>query len=160
MKKLSWWRWRALELAVALVIVVSILVLSNAAQWRYRANVPADNWFSVYAITVPNFKVGENPIITFDRRIKEPFLGFWVIEVERAEENGRFLAECSGSGINSYQVVDYLPKNSVTWDWFIGKRCDTLPVGEYRLRGSWTMKRDDWPEKVVVAYSNLFKVTP
>lgn len=157
-----WWRWRALELAVALAIVTCSILLTNSFQQRYRANVPADNWFAVHSIWVPDFHVGDNPTLTYDREIKEPFLGFWLIEVERAGESGRFLAVCSGSGINDYQVVDYVPKNSMTWEWFIGRRCPdgALVPGQYRLRGSWKMKRQDWPEKVVVAYSNLFKVLP
>jgi len=158
----TWWRYRALELTVALAFVASAIFFTNMIQQRLRVDIPADNWFVVNELYIPDFRVGENPTMTYDRRIKEPFLGFWVVEVERevTDEPGRFSLECSGSGVNDYQVADYIPKNTVTWDWFIGRHCEGLRVGKYRVRGSWKMRRPDWPDKEVVAYSNIFTVSP
>lgn len=155
----DFWRFRALEFTVALVIVTSSAYLVDKVQNRLRADIPAANWFVVNQLYVPDFKIGEDPNITYDRQIKEPFLGFWVVEVERQIEGGRFMLECSGSGVSDYQVSDYIPDNAVTLEWFVGKKCAELVEGPHRIRASWRMKRDDWPEKSVVAYSNIFEVT-
>jgi hypothetical protein len=158
---MSWnkfWRFRLMELGVAVGIVAGMAYVTDFIQQRFRADIPAENWFVVNDIYVPDFTVGGNPPMTYDRIIKEPFIGFWVVEVEREDGGGRFILECSGSGVNDYQVADYIPKNTVTWDWFIGRHCDLTTPGRYRLRASWKMRRYDWPEKTVVAYSNVFAV--
>jgi hypothetical protein len=156
--RVDFWRWRFVEATIALVILAVAVQLTGAVQMRLRADVPAENWFTVNAIFVPDFKRGENPTLTYDRTIKEPFRGFWVIEVERQVEDGKFQVECSGSGINDYEVMDYIPQNQVTWEWLIGQRCKDIPPGSYRVRGSWKMRRTDWPDKQIVKYSNLFQI--
>ena len=154
----AWLRYRLVELAVAFIIMASALYVTDYIQQRSRADVPAANWFTVNDIYIPDFKLGENPVMTYDRTIKEPFRGFWVIELERFLPDGRTVLECSGSGVNDYEVTDYIPENTVSFEWFIGKRCDLIPPGSYRIRGSWKMKRDGWPDKQVIRYSNLFTI--
>lgn len=157
MKRLSWWRWRALEVAAAVGIFASVIYISEAQRQRSRFNVPAENWFVVNQIYVPDHARGSNPEMTYDRSIKEPFQGFWVVEVQRLIPDGRFVLECSGSGVSDYELQDYIPNNTVTWDWFVGG-CKDVDPGTYRLRASWKMKRASWPEKDVVAYSNNFVI--
>lgn len=159
-RRADFWRWRMVEATIALVLLYLVIQLTGVITLRLRADVPADNWLTVNAIFVPDFKAGENPTVTYDRVVKEPFRGFWVIEVERQIEDGKFKVECSGSGINDYEVADYIPQNEVEWEWLIGHKCEHLPAGSYRLRGSWKMRRTDWPDKSVVKYSNLFQITP
>ena len=156
---LAWWRFRGIELAVAVGLFASSLYLIGYLQQRQRADVPAANWFTVNDIYIPDFKLGENPTITYDRTIKEPFEGFWVIEVERFLPDGRTVLECSGSGTNDYEVADYIPENAVSFEWFIGKRCENFQRGKYRLRASWKMRRDGWPDKQIIRYSNVFNIT-
>ena len=147
---------------MALAFVASTAFVAGLISQKLRSDIPAENWFVVNSIYVPDYRLGENPTMTYDRAIKEPFLGFWVIELEREVEGepGRFMLYCSGNGVNDYQVTDYIPKNTVTWQWFIGKSCTVTKPGRYRLRGSWRLRRPDWPDKNVVAYSNVFKVEP
>lgn len=154
------WRYRAAEFSVAVILFSSALYLTDYFQQRSRADVPAANWFTVNDIFIPDFRRGENPIITYDRTIKEPFEGFWVIEIERFLPDGRTILECTGSGTNDYEVANYIPENKVSFQWFIGKRCDAMPAGEYRMRGSWKMKRPGWPEKQIIRHSNVFRVLP
>jgi len=143
------------QLAVALVLSVPLMALVDRFRQEQREIIPASAWFEVNSIYVPSFLVGENPRITYDRAVKEPFRGFWVVEVQRKDpESNAFVLECHGSGVNDYEPADYIPQNSVTWEWFVGDKCADIPVGEYRLRVSWVMKRPNWPEKEVVAYSD------
>jgi len=147
-----------MELSAALVILISVLYLTDYVQMRQRADVPAANWFTVNDIYIPDHRADENPTITYDRTIKEPFRGFWVIEVERLLDDGKSVLECTGAGVNDYEIADYIPRNAVSFEWFIGRRCALLPPGSYRIRGSWKMKRPGWPDKQIVKYSNIFRI--
>lgn len=153
----TWWRYRALELAVALLLSISVMYLIENISDRRKAAVAATNWFTINKIFVPNHAAGSNPIITYDRTIKIPFRGFWVIEVQRRADDGSFTLECSGSGINDYDPADYIPNNQVRWAWFMD-RCENVTPGAYRLRASWIMRKPSWPDKQLVAYSNVFNV--
>jgi hypothetical protein len=156
--KLVWWRYRAAEFTLAVILLASALYLTDYVQQRSRADVPAANWFTVNDIYIPDFHAGENPTVVYDRTIKEPFRGFWVMEVERFDGEGKTILECTGAGVNDYEVTDYIPNNEVTFEWFLGKKCPDLEPGSYRIRGTWKMKRDGWPEKQIIKYSNEFKV--
>lgn len=160
LKNIAWWRFRALEFAVALGVVAAGMFISENIQMHRRVATPASSWFVVNQIYVPEHVEGANPDMNYDRTIKEPFQGFWVVEVQRLDATGSFILECSGSGVNDYEVSDYIPENTVSWDWFIGEKCRDIPPGEYQLRASWKLKRSGWPEKEVVTYSNVFKVSP
>jgi hypothetical protein len=157
----AWWRLRFIELAVAVVFGSSLIYLIGNINDQRKAGISAENWFTVNKLYVPNTTAGEDPIITYDRTIKEPFRGFWVTEVQRLDESsGAFTLECSGSGINDYEIVDYIPNNQVRWSWYVGNKCSNLTPGQYRLRSSWKMRRSSWPDKEVVVYSNLFQIRP
>ena len=154
-------KFRLAEVAVALLIVSLIFPLIDRVQLMRRYQVPASQWIAVNSIYVPDFAAGSDPLMTYDRRIIEEFQGFWVVEVQQHDPaSGAFILRCSGSGVNDYEPQDYIPENVVSWSWFIGKPCNDLPPGDYRLRTSWVLKRPDWPEKQIVAYSNMFKVLP
>lgn len=155
----AFWRWRGLELTIAGMLLVCAIYIFDNLQQRQRAGVPAENWFRVNSIFVPDHANGENPPMTYDRTISEQFQGFWVVEVQRLDHaTGGFVPQCSGAGVSDYEPADYIPENIVKMEWFIGKNCDESPPGEYRVRASWTLRRPGWPEKTVVAYSNLYKV--
>lgn len=153
-----WWRYRAVEAVLALLLVIAILWAVDNWQARSRAAVAASTWFTINDVYVPDHAAGDNPEMTYDRSIKEAFQGFWVVEVQRRAADGSFVLECSGSGVNDYEPQDYIPNNLVRWDWFIGKSCAALPAGVYRIRASWTLRKPGWPEKQVVTYSNIFRV--
>ena len=156
--RLQWWRYRVIEFCIGLVTFSCIMYLIGNIQQRSRESVAAGTWFVVSDIFVPDHEVGSNPEMTYDRTIKGEFQGFWVVEVQRQDTDGSFTLECSGSGVNEYEPRDYIPNNTVRWDWFIGKSCADIPPGDYRLRASWVLRRSNWPEKTVVKYSNPFKV--
>lgn len=155
----SWWRYRFLELAVAVVLVIGIIYFSNTFTLQYRRSVVPSAWFVVTEIFVPDHAAGSNPDMLYDRQVRQPFTGFRVVEVQKEEANGLFSSTCQGSGITSYDSDDFNFDNKVKWDWFVGNDCRVSP-GRYRLRVKWTIKAEGWPEKQVVATSNIFAVTP
>ncbi len=154
----AFWRLRLLELAVATVLVVGIIYVSNTFTVQYRRSVTPAAWFIVNEIFVPDHAAGSNPDMLYDRLVRQPFTGFRVVEVQREEENGLFSSTCQGSGITSYDTDDFNFDNKVKWNWFVGEACRTEP-GQYRLRVKWTIRAEGWPEKQVVATSNIFSVT-
>lgn len=157
----AWVRWRLVELAIALTVLSTAIFIVDNIQQRARNAVPAENWFRVNNIFVPDFAQGDDPTMTYDRTILSEFQGFWVIEIQRLDpETGAFSPECSGSGISDYEPADYIPAGLVKLQWFMGKPCPNLFVGKYRLRGSWSLRKPGWPEKTTVAYSNVFEVLP
>lgn len=156
---LRWFKFRMIELAVALPILACSLYLIQNIQDQRKLGVPASAWFSVTDIFVPDHASGEDVTMTYDRTIKEEVRGFWLIEAQRQDNaSGSFVSECSASGISEYEPQDYIPNNQVKWSWFMGDKCLELPGGTYRLRGSWVLRRPSWPDKKIATYSNLFKI--
>lgn len=119
---------------------------------------PADNWFEVKNISIPNFIDGDDPNIIYDRVIKKPFSATWNVEVHRAGEAEDF-AYCTGSGTNFYEPKEVLPDSGVTLSWFIGKKCN-LPSGQYTIESHWEIRPEGYPTKEESYTSNLFRVLP
>lgn len=157
-------RRRLMEVAIALMLSYVMVAVTARVREVERAAVPPDDWFSINEVFVPDHRQGENPPMLYDRTIRVPFRGFWIVEVQRFEQGGKdgelFSPACSGSGISEYEPEDYIPENTVTWEWFIGREC-AVPPGQYRLRVTVSMKRAGWPEKDISPfYSNMFRVRP
>lgn len=157
-------RRRLMEVSIALLLSASVVSLSDRIRYVERVRLPPSAWFQINEVFVPDHRVGSNPKMIYDRTVRERFRGFWIVEVQRFEPGGRdtdlFSPACSGSGISEYEPADYIPDNTVTWQWFIGRECD-VPPGQYRLRVTISMKRPGWPEKEIApVYSNMFRVKP
>lgn len=150
---------RLAEISVALVVVWLVIQISGFVQNARREMVSPSAWFEVREIFVPDHVEGSNPLLIYDRVIREEFRGFWVVEVQRREADGLTHMVCSGSGVNDYEPEDTIPDSRVAWDWFIGRPC-IIPPGPYRLRVSYDLTRIGWPVKTVVAISNNFYVLP
>lgn len=166
--KLLFWKDRLTELALAGLVTMAVIQTTDMLSQRERDILPPSAWFQVHEVFVPDFTEGENPMILYDRIIREEFRGFFVVEVQRQLENGLWFADCSGSGVNDYTPEDALPQaadtpgNYVTLDWFInraGSPCRPEP-GEYRLRTSYELSRPNWPVKTTLNISNVFTITP
>lgn len=154
----AFWRMKLLELAVAVVLTIGVIYFSNTFTLQYRRAVTPNSWFVVNEILVPDHAAGANPDLIYDRLVRQPFTGFRVVEVQREEDGGLFSATCQGGGITTYDIDDFNFDNKVKWAWFVSDACKVGP-GRYRLRVKWTIRADGWPEKQVVATSNVFTVT-
>ncbi len=152
-----WVRRRLGELVMAALLAFVVVQFAERINERDMNMVPADAWFRVNEVYVPDHVSGSNPSVIYDREIFENFRGFYIVEVQRKLENGLWWSECSGSGVSDYEKGEAIPDNTVDWVWYISSEC-TVPPGIYRLRSSWEMKRPDWPTKNVVALSNEFRV--
>jgi len=142
------------SMAAAAVLVTGWLIWSDAA----KKEVPAETFFEVKSVSVPNFVAGDDPNMIYDRVIKKPFHATWSVEVHRVGGETDY-AYCYGSGTQFYEPKETLPKAGVTLSWFVGKDCN-LPEGQYTLQASWEIRPEGYPTKNERVTSNLFRVLP
>lgn len=152
MRDFQWWRYRALELAVAVCLLAAILYVKDNVQQQQRDAVAASSWLVVNDIHVPDFLENEDPEIRFDRVVRESFQAFWTVEVQRRDAFNNFSLSCTASGVRAFEPGSPAPTRVVS------DLCGKLKPGDYRIRIAWLMRRPGWPEKTVVAYSNVFRV--
>jgi hypothetical protein len=155
--RVDWWRARLTELAVAIVLAIGIIYFSTLAVQSYRATVPPNAWIAISEVFVPDHTVGEDPLIIYDRTVRQDFTGAWVVEVQKEEPGALFSPICVGMGVTNYSTDVILPDRRVALSWYIGKDCKLQP-GRYRLRSTWTIQMPDWPEKKSTNTSNIFTV--
>jgi len=158
MKNWSFWRARLGEVAVALVIATGVIQVSREVTDRQKELLPASAWLVVNEVYVPDFPVGTEPMILYDREIRENFDAFWIVEAQRKTDAGLWTTTCSGNGVNEYDPEEVIPDNRVSWPWFMNAECTLLP-GEYRLKTTYVMTRPGWPQKRLFNLSNEFEVT-
>ena len=141
-------------------LTVAIVISAGGIFWqqeRLRA-VPAEAFFEVKSVSVPNFIEGDNPLIVYDRLVKKQFMGFWNVEVHMLAGATDY-AYCTGSGSAKYETKEQLPKIGVTLEWFIGKDCH-LPPGQWILQTNWEIHADGYPPKFLTFNSNSFNILP
>ena len=149
-------------IAVILVMLgVSFLNEREAAQQmavqQQLAERPATDWFTVNFIAIPDFRTGEDPTISYDRTILQPFFGRWFAEINRVGTSRADLA-CEGSGTRSYTPGDPLP-DPVTLSWLMQKDCHLMP-GQYQVIIKWQIDRPGIQMQAVdEATSHVFRVT-
>jgi len=153
----SKWKEAILGICVALILIISLDNIHRFA--RERAS--ADNFFEVSRIYVPNFTVGDNPIMKYDYAIKQDFHGFYYVEIFQIHEDGKMTLACRGNGSKLYktymQIRDY---DKTDLDWFVNNECSKYIVeGKYQIITSWIIMPDDYPSKTKFKMSNVFEVT-
>ena len=131
----------------------------KAEQAAYEA-LPATDWFFVRELMVPDFVVGENPVINYDRTILKDFPGRFKIQITEAKEKGALIC------VNS-KDVDYIagrqPPAVVTFGWLFGDAewpaCSArLVPGSYQGRVTWEIHERHRPVKELVVRMNVFNV--
>lgn len=141
-------------------LTIAIVVSAGAFFWQKERlrEVPAETFFEVKSVSVPDFIEGDNPLIIYDRHAKKTFFGYWNVEVHKLGEATDY-AYCSGSGSAKYEIKEQLPKIGVTLEWFIGKDCK-LPPGQWILQTNWEIHAEGYPPKFLTFNSNLFNILP
>lgn len=145
----AWKRWTTyerirsftLEFAIAWLLFTTIVLTYQYIQDQRRELAPLSDYFEVRQIGVPNFPVGHNPVMIYDRTIKRPFRGRYTVEVQEAGTL-QPIEECTGSFDINYDPDKKLPVGGPTLFWFIGHECD-IPIGTYRLEACWDIYRQN-----------------
>jgi len=159
-KTWGFWASRGMETIAALAGAFLIINILEYRQAEQKANVPSTDWWVINDIYVPDHEVGTNPNMVYDRTIKVSHRGFWVVEAQRQNADGKggvFGAACTGSGVNDYDPGEIIVEDTVEWGWFFGRPC-TIPPGTYRLQLTKDMTKPGYPVKQSRDYSNTFRV--
>jgi hypothetical protein len=110
-------------------------------------------------LVVPDHVAGSNPVLFYDREIRQDFVGQWIVEMQRIQADGSPISICTGSGTNLYSPEKTQPEEGTTLSWFMGKLC-AVPAGTYRLVANWTIDRPGIPGVASASlHSNLFEVS-
>ena len=161
MRTVSWWWHRTVEMVVALTVVYVFTGALEQRNERLLNQVEPTEWMEIEELYVPDHSVGSNPILVFDKRVKTPFLGFWIAEVQLRdiEPNLGFRSACTGIGEEGYTPEPGVPEREVRWSDFLGKDC-SVPPGVYRIVYTVDMRVPGYPVKRLRALSNVFEVNP
>lgn len=152
-------------IALAAIVSASIYIYSQwsvnyerrVEQARREAALP-DQWFVVRNLAIPDFIQGTDPLITYSREIRAPFIGQWIVEVHPVSASSD-TSICTGSGRDFYRPQEVLPDAGVYLSWFMGKDCK-LPPGKYIINAMWRIEPLDYPQKELHFVSNPFAVRP
>lgn len=115
-----------------------------------------DDWFVVSEIQVNDTEVDQEPIVRYDRWIKQDFRGTWSVELNEVRPDG-YQIVCSGSGGSNYKPTDVKPA-AFPLSRFIGKKCP-LEIGKsYSIDAIWTLRPVGIPPMEIGRTSNVFRV--
>lgn len=125
---------------------------------RSYEQIPVSVWFEPMQLYIPDFFVGEDPFITYDRKINKTFTAIWSTNLEEILPTGGTVLRCSGFGKSQYETTRFLPQEGITLSWFMDKTC-VLHPGSYRVKATWAIGNDQGlPDKEAVLVSNVFTV--
>lgn len=149
------------QLFAGLVVAMVLFSFGQWALWLYRSNLPVSNIFTA-SVAVPDFYSGDNPLVTYDREIKESFLGDFTVEVKGITTN---TSECTGGlpGV-AYDKGELTDPKITTLRWYVvphtgkGPCLENLKPGQYYLETNYTIRVRDWPERYLRTTSNVFNV--
>lgn len=148
----------ALPAFMAMVILALLYIAWPGFKTFRLEHQSPEEWYEVTALSIPNFQLGTNTAIEFDRVIHKELKGSWIVEVQDA--NDAFANQCSGSGGANYSPEEHLP-STITFDWFVGGcwQVGEIKPSTYRLEVRW-----DFCEgtvcKTIIEHSNNFDILP
>lgn len=150
--------------AIGIILALVVFVGFSEANRLYRLNtlhaVPAEAFFEPLQLETPDFKVGGDPILFYDRLIHQEFSADWIVEVQMIQSDGSPIAVCTGTGTNIFQPEKQQPIGGSHLSWFLGRDDCFLGAGTYRLVANWNIERPGAAGNVSTRIqSNLFKVT-
>lgn len=118
---------KASDITMVLLIFWSALYL-----WFNRPKNP-DNYMVINQVHVADFERGVNPVVVYDREVKQEFIAEWVAKIYPINSDETV---CQGSGRNHYKPG--MKHKSVTLQWFLENDCFyELPRGDYHVKTTW-----------------------
>lgn len=103
------------------------------------------------SLLVPDFKVGENPPIQYNRKIRATFQGLYYVEVKNALTGE---SACTGNGSSVYSTSDVI-NPTVDLDWYANKECSIeLQAGQYFIETNFIIRT----ENKSMFYSNISNI--
>lgn len=140
---------------LAIVAYMSYLQIDSLMYMKQ----PISNIF-MSSVIVPDFDVGENPEVQYNRNINTSFLGDFSVELKKVDD-GTTICYGEGHGIK-YTQGEPLRKEDTDFDWYIGNHCSNNPLltaGQYYLETTYTIHIEGYPDRFLTIRSNVFTVT-
>jgi hypothetical protein len=151
------------DISIALVLALSLFLGVSEVARLYRLQAvyqaPASHYIEPISLTIPDFKVGDDPFIEYERVIHQQFIGSWVAEVRLKQGDG-WVAICHPNGKVIFGPEKQQPAGGSHLSWFLGEQpCPILP-GTYQVVATWTVERDGVAGNVSTSLqSNIFTVS-
>lgn len=120
-----------------------------------KARYPVENIFAA-SVAVPDFTIGTDPLVIYDREIKKSFIGGFTVEIKNLQQ----VSVCYGitSGLK-YDKGEQLDPTVTTLSWYVYAECAKhLKVGQYYIETTYTIDAADLPRKYLTTTSNIFTV--
>lgn len=147
----------SIDWIVGSVIALILFFAFSFGLAMYRDYVPTTDWFDAQELVVPDFNVGIDPVIAYNRIIKQDVQGTWIVDVQKITEKG-LVSSCIGKGEALYSTKKVLPLEGITLEWLVGKECH-LNEGTYQVEVKWTFDIPDYGVKYETIKSNTFTVS-
>ena len=142
---------------IASALVAAALVISLLAAYSgFSKFLNRPDTFMTVRVSVPDFKIGNDPLIDYDRNIYREALGIWVAEINCV--NCVEKVNCSGSGSSLYSPLETGIK-VVRLSWYLQKVCP-LKVGTYQMRTYWNLTDKSGITTTVSHKTQPFRVLP
>lgn len=139
---------------------ISGIVASALLLWCvFAALAPPQLWLDVHSVVVANTRAGVQPTMNVDRSINQPFVGTYIVDVEKKMPSGRYYVVCSVQHSTNYRPEAALPE-PLYLDWWTWPETCVLDAGRYRVETSWRIEPPLFPDKQLTVMSNTFEVTP
>lgn len=147
---------RLVELVALVVLLAAAGFIYDTGKRIYRNSINASEWMTYENVQVPDFHVGENPMVYATRKVTRDLTGRYLVDVYRV--NGGQV--CTGSGEAQYTMKEDMNIEMPLSVYVNNPQCE-LPVGEYFLSLAIIVRDDEGePPKTVRAVSNEFRVLP
>lgn len=146
------------DVGYILLIGLGMMLMTDKVQQYLRDSAPASDYFVVNQIGVPNFTVGDNPKVLYDRVVMQEFNATFTAEIQDA---ATLQAVCTSTKTVNYSPEKLLPDDGPTLSWLMYR--EPLPdcepaVGTYRVQICWIIERLDAIPVRTCARSNTFSV--
>ena len=145
------------EIAIAGFLAVVLTTSYGIYTQSVKDSEPITNWFTLNQVNVPDFYVGEDPVIAYDRLIFKDFSADITVELHAVDSESTRLI-CVGHKKQKYTVKTGFDVTGITLSWFMNTRCDQIKVGNYRLIAYWKIHRPGYKDITVKTLSNIFRV--
>ena len=127
------------------------------AEREARNAEPIENWLNQRAVFVPDFVLGDDVNVIFDRDpVKRQFSSAWSVTVITADES--LAAVCDVSGFKNYEKGETLVATGVSMATMFGPKPCAWTPGEFVMRATWKISREGYEDKIITRTSNPFKV--
>lgn len=133
---------------VAMAIVGGLVSFGTAVDRYFHP--PSD--FMTVEVVVPDYVVGDDPSVQYNRTIHRHLRGVWAAEIRSLTTPGW---QCGGTGVNLYSPNE--KQINLSLSEFIGKKCDVKP-GKYLLEVRWDFVDEDNRHAAVTYITEPFTV--